>query len=72
MNRSDDADQRFVDLEIKLSFLEDHVESLNSLVAAQQRQLEALVREVVQMRRQVPDADAGTPRSLRDELPPHY
>lgn len=66
-----DIDRRFEDLEIKLSFTEDLVEQLNGIVARQQAQIELLARELTQLRQQAPEP-GGTPRSLRDELPPHY
>lgn len=72
---SDDAlDQRLTDLEIKLSFTEDAVDRLNDVVVRQQAQLEALIREVLELRRQAGSGESGPggPRSLRDELPPHY
>lgn len=66
------VDQRLTDLEIKVSFNDDLVDHLNTLVARQQQQIDLLVREVLALRELV--ADAGKPafRSLRDELPPHY
>lgn len=65
------ADQRLTDLEIKLSFTEDLVEELNRIVARQQLQIDLLTRELSKLRQQVHEGPA-TPRSLRDELPPHY
>jgi SlyX protein len=68
-----DPDQRFTDLEIKVSFQEDALDQLNAVVIRQQRQLDALLRELADLRERVPDADAPrTMRNLRDELPPHY
>lgn len=66
-------DQRLTDLEIKASFTEDLVDQLNEVIVRQQRQIDALLREVADLRQQAPD-DAGPQpfRSLRDELPPHY
>lgn len=66
-------DQRLTDLEIKASFTEDLVDQLNAVIIRQQQQLDALAREVGQLRQQGA-ADSGVPafRSLRDELPPHY
>ncbi|WP_338416161.1 SlyX family protein [uncultured Sphaerotilus sp.] len=66
-------DQRLTDLEIKASFTEDLVDHLNQIIIRQQQQLDALAREVSQLRQQN-SADSGVPvfRSLRDELPPHY
>ncbi len=67
-----DAHERITQLEIKLSYAEDLLDTLNTLVARQQDQINLLLREVVQLRRQ-PDGDAQPRfRSLRDELPPHY
>ena len=64
--------ERIENLEIKSSFAEDLLEQLNLTIYRQQEMIERLTAEVVQLRRQVPEGGAGTPRSLRDELPPHY
>ena len=66
-----DIDKRLMDLEIKASFTEDLVEQLNQTIF-QQQQIDALIREVSQLRQQTPDGGTGGFRSLRDELPPHY
>jgi len=72
MDTPDDIDARLTELEIKASFAEDLVEQLNQIVIRQQGQIELLMREVVELKRQAP-ADGGPVfRSLRDELPPHY
>ena len=66
-------EQRLTDLEIKASFQEDALDQLNAVVVRQQRQIDALLRELADLRERLPDADATRPfRSLRDELPPHY
>jgi SlyX protein len=67
-----DIDKRLMDLEVKASFTEDLVEQLNQTIFQQQQQIEALIREVSQLRQQTPDGGSGGFRSLRDELPPHY
>jgi len=67
-----DTDQRLVALEVKISYLEDLADALNTLVTRQQQQIEVLVREVVQLRRQSQDVGGAFGGSLRDELPPHY
>ncbi|MGC4395716.1 SlyX family protein [Hydrogenophaga crocea] len=68
-----DADARLTDLEIKASFAEDLLDTLNEIVARQQAQIDRLTTELSTLRNQMPTAD-GAPifRSLRDELPPHY
>lgn len=68
-----DADARLTALEIKASFAEDLLDTLNEVVARQQAQINRLTTELSTLRNQMPTAD-GAPvfRSLRDELPPHY
>ena len=68
----DRLDQRLTDLEIKASFTEDLVDELNRVVARQQDQIDLLLRELAELGRQGAAADGGAPRSLRDDLPPHY
>lgn len=69
----DDTDRRLTALEIKASFTEDLVDHLNEVIVRQQQQIDLLLREVADLRRQGPDEGGGAAfRSLRDELPPHY
>lgn len=65
-------EQRLTDLEIKASFNEDALDRLNEVVVQQQRQIELLMRELLELRRQPAADNAPAFRSLRDELPPHY
>lgn len=66
-------EHRLTDLEIKASFQEDALDQLNAVVVRQQRQIDALLQELAQLRTQMPDAEGPRPfRSLRDDLPPHY
>lgn len=68
-----DADARLTDLEIKASFTEDLLDTLNEIVARQQAQIDRLTTELATLCNQMPTADGGPVfRSLRDELPPHY
>ena len=66
------GESRLTELEIKASYMEDTLEQLNDVVVRQQRQIDALIHELSELRRRVPEGDATTFRSLRDELPPHY
>ncbi len=66
------TDERLEALEIKAAFTEDLLDQLNLTIYRQQQQIDQLTREVVQLRQQQPEGAGGTPRSLRDELPPHY
>ena len=69
---ADPIDARRIDaLEIKISFLEDLVDTLNALVARQTDQIEALGRELQRLRdRQGPPE--GGHRPPGGEQPPHY
>ena len=67
-----EIDRRLTELEIKASFSEDLIDHLNAAIVRQQQQIDLLSRELRHLREQVPSDSAGTPRSLRDELPPHY
>jgi len=59
-------------LEVKISFAEDLLETLNTTVYRQQQQIEELQRQVRALREQPAAQAPAEPRSLRDEIPPHY
>ena len=65
-------EQRLTELEIKASFSEDLLDQLNEVIVRQQAQIDLLLREVAQLRQEAPADEPAAPRSLRDELPPHY
>ena len=65
-------DDRLVDLEIKASFADDLLDQLNTVIVRQQQQIDALVHTLGALRGQLDAAESAAPRSLRDELPPHY
>ena len=66
------VDARLTELEIKLSFTEDLLDTLNELVTRQQLTLDMLLREVGHLRQQDGEPGTGVARNPRDELPPHY
>lgn len=68
------ADERLNRLEEKACFTDDLLDHLNRQVAAQQAQIDLLLREVRRLRQQVDNQaqQSGGAGSLRDELPPHY
>ncbi|MDO9435259.1 SlyX family protein [Hydrogenophaga sp.] len=72
-SHGDDTEQRLIELEIKSSYADDLLDSLNQLVARQQEQIDLLLREVARLRqRGEPESGAHAMRDPRDELPPHY
>ncbi len=72
MDNPHNIEQRLTDLEIKATFTEDLLEQLDQVIVRQQQQIELLIREIGHLRQPATDAQDGTPRNLRDELPPHY
>lgn len=68
----DAVDDRLTRLEVKLGYAEDLLDALNTLLAQQQQHLARLQRDVDELRRQRADDEPSAPRSLFDELPPHY
>jgi SlyX protein len=71
MDSPDRTDHRLTNLEIKASYTEDTLDRLNEVVVRQQGQIDLLLRELAEFKRQA-EAASDAPRSLRDELPPHY
>ena len=69
---ADPTQDRLEQLEIKLSYTEDLLDTLNDLVIKQQDHIDWLLREVNQLRSQRQDDGPREFRSLRDDLPPHY
>ncbi len=72
MNATDRTDQRLTELEIKLSYADDLLDTLNHQVAQQQQTIDLLMNEVRRLRQNQAESDTPAFRSLRDELPPHY
>lgn len=66
------TEERLVNLEIKASYTEDLLDSLNEVVVRQQLQIDLLTRELARLAQHSQSADAPAPLSPRDELPPHY
>lgn len=72
MSTPDPLEQRVTELEIKFSYADDLLETLNTQIARQQDLIDRLLAEVTELRRRRDDASGPGFRSLRDELPPHY
>jgi SlyX protein len=66
------SETRITELEAKLAFAEDLLETLNHTVYRQQERIEQLERIVRDLRTLVAEALPAEQRSLRDEIPPHY
>ncbi len=69
-NHMHDIEKRLTNLEIKSSFGEDLLDTLNQTVFRQQEQIDMLIREMRTLQQQAPEA--GNTRGLHDDIPPHY
>ena len=72
MEHTDTTEQRLMDLEIKASFAEDLQDQLNQVIVRQQREIDLLMREVRQLRLQMPEGAGLAQARASEELPPHY
>jgi SlyX protein len=65
-------ESRLNELEVKLSFAEELLDTLNTTVFRQQQEIERLQIEVRALREHLLTVAPPEGRSLRDEIPPHY
>lgn len=67
------SESRITELETKLAFAEDLLETLNETVIRQQRQLDSLQEQLRLLHQQLRDSQSESePRAAREEIPPHY
>lgn len=67
--------RRIIALEERLAFQEDELEKLNRVVAEQQLELDAMGKELRDLRARVRASGGGDEteaRTLEDDRPPHY
>lgn len=67
-----EIEDRVADLEVRLVFQDDIIQSLNETVAAQQLEMEKLRRAVEVLARRQADLASSLPGSDEDQPPPHY
>jgi SlyX protein len=65
-------ESRLEKIETKLSLAEDMVEELNKTVYRQQCRIDQLEQTLDALRQQVQTAVPAEPRSMAEEIPPHY
>jgi SlyX protein len=66
------AQARLTELETKLAFAEDLLETLNQTVIRQQAQLDSMQQQLRLLHQQLQDALPDEARTPREEIPPHY
>jgi SlyX protein len=65
-------EERLNELEAKLAFAEDLIETLNQTLIRQQGQIDLLQQQLRLLHQRMQDALPDEARTLRDEVPPHY
>lgn len=65
-------EERLTELETKLAFAEDLLETLNQTIIRQRGQIDSLQQQLRLVHQQLQDALPDDARSPRDEVPPHY
>ncbi len=65
-------EKRLAELETKLAFAEDLIDTLNQTVFRQQEQLDSLQQQLRLLHQRLQNALPEETRNLRDEIPPHY
>jgi SlyX protein len=63
--------ERIDALEMRLSFQDETVETLNQTITAQWKQIDALTRQVAELKERLQEAEGNAPGPV-NERPPHY
>lgn len=66
-------DERLTELEIRFSHQDDFLHQLNQVVVEQQKKIERLEKELLDLKRNVGSENGiSANRNLSEERPPHY
>ena len=71
MNDMSALNERIDALEMRLTFQDETIETLNQTITAQWKQIDALTRQLVQLGERLQEAEANAPGAA-NERPPHY
>ena len=63
--------ERIDALESRLMYQDETIEQLNQTITAQWKQIDALTRQVAELRERLQEAEANAP-GAGNERPPHY
>lgn len=63
---------RLNELEAKMVFAEDLIDTLNQTVVRQQEQIDSLQQQLRLLHQRMQESRPDEPHTLRDEIPPHY
>ena len=65
-------DERLNEIEIKITYLDDLLESLNRTVFRQQQQIDQCAQALAALRRRLQTTAPAAGSDAPDEIPPHY
>jgi SlyX protein len=65
-------EERLNEIEAKLAFAEDLVETLNQTVIRQQEQIDLMQQQLRLLHQQLQQVMPDESHTLHDEVPPHY
>ena len=71
MNEQNTLNERIDALETRLTYQDDAIETLNQTITAQWKQIDALTRQVSELKERLQEAESNAPGSI-NERPPHY
>jgi len=63
--------ERIDALEMRLAFQDETIETLNQTITAQWKQIDALTRQLAELKERLQDAESSAPGPV-SERPPHY
>lgn len=65
-------EERIKNLEIKFAHQDDFIDQLNKIITNHQLTIEKLEREILELKRSHSEGTTASPRTLADDVPPHY
>lgn len=71
MSEAKTLNERIEALEVRLAYQDDTIETLNQTITAQWQQIDALTRQVAELRERLQETESSTPGPT-NERPPHY
>ncbi|MFQ3453618.1 SlyX family protein [Bradyrhizobium sp. UFLA01-814] len=71
MNDTAKLGERIEALEVRLTYQDETIETLNQTITAQWKQIDALTRQIAELRDRLQEAERHAPGAA-NERPPHY
>ena len=71
MNDAKTLSERIDALEMRLTFQDESIETLNQTITAQWKQIDALTRQLAELKERLQDAESNAGGPI-NERPPHY